>query len=68
MVSGDPQNTEKKPSGKKNKRPSRKEQSDRFIQTAQELEVNEDSEAFNRAFDVIVKPSFSAHPKDDDGS
>jgi hypothetical protein len=68
MVSGDLQNTEKKPPRKKSKKLSQKEQSDRFIQTAQELEANEDSEAFNRVFDEIVKPSLSARPKDDDGS
>jgi len=68
MVSGDPQNTKQNPSRKKKKKLSQKEQSDRFIQTAQELEVNEDSEAFNRVFDEVVKPSLSARPKDDDGS
>jgi len=64
-VSGDPPNTSPKPTGKKAKKLSQKEQSERFIETARELESDESGKAFNLAVDKIVKPTANrSHPSD----
>lgn len=50
------------PKGKKAKpkpKLSDKEQSERFIEAARELGVDESGEEFQRAFDKIVKPKTS---------
>ncbi|RWE78582.1 MAG: hypothetical protein E5W28_01560 [Mesorhizobium sp.] len=58
MASGDPQNTARKPSGKKAGKLSQKEQSERFKQTARELEADETGEAFERALRRVgIKPA-----------
>lgn len=54
MASGDPQNTARKPTGKKAKKLSQKEQSERFKETARELGVDESGEAFERAINVVL--------------
>lgn len=55
MASGDRAATSpKKPSGKKKKPLSQKEQSERFIQTARELEADENSEAFAHAIERVL--------------
>lgn len=57
MASGDPQNTAPKPKGSgggKAEKLSQKEQSERFKQTARELDVDETGESFERALKVIV--------------
>lgn len=54
MASGDRPNTARKPSGKKAKPISQKEQSERFKQTARELEADESGEAFERAISSIL--------------
>jgi hypothetical protein len=56
MVSGDPPNTGRKPSGKKAKPLSQKEQSERFKETARKLEADETGEAFERVLDKIANP------------
>lgn len=56
MVSGDPQNTAPKPSGRKAKKLSQKEQSERFMETARELDVDESGKAFERAAGAILPP------------
>ena len=61
MVSGDPQNTSRKPSGKKGKRLSQKEQSERFRETARTLEVDESGEAFESALRRIIPTSGQDH-------
>lgn len=51
------------PKGKKAKpktKLSDKEQSERFIETARELGVDESGEAFDKAFDRVVKPGKAA--------
>ncbi len=55
MASGDPPNTAPKPSGKKAKRLSQNEQSERFKETARELEVDESGEAFERAIKALIR-------------
>ncbi len=57
MASGDPPNTARKPSGKKATKLSQKEQSERFKETARELEASEDADLFERALDVVLKPN-----------
>ena len=54
MASGAPQNTARKPTGKKAKRLSQKEQSERFKEAARELEVDESGEAFECALDRVL--------------
>ena len=54
MVSGDPPNTARKPSGKKAKPLSQKEQSERFKETARELNVDESGEAFEKAMQKVL--------------
>ena len=56
MASGDRPNTAPKPSGKKTKPLSQKEQSERFKEAARELEVDESGEAFDAATKVILRP------------
>lgn len=57
MASGDHQDTSRsaKPAGKKAKKLSQKEQSERFIETARELEADENGEKFEAAISVVVK-------------
>lgn len=55
MVSGDPQSTARKPTGKKATRLSQKEQSERFRETARELDVDETGGAFERATGILLK-------------
>lgn len=59
MASDDRQNTSQKPSGKKAKPLSQKEQSERFKATALDLESDETGEAFERALHSIMRPSKS---------
>jgi hypothetical protein len=54
MASGDHPNTARKPSGKKAKKLSQKEQSERFKETARELGADENGEAFKRAIETIL--------------
>ncbi len=54
MASGDPPNTARKPTGKKAKKLSQKEQSERFKETARELEVDESGEAFGHVLDKLL--------------
>ena len=61
MASGDPPNTAQKPSGKKAKKLSQKEQSERFTEAARELQAGEDSLLFEQALGRIL-PN---HPKVD---
>jgi hypothetical protein len=56
MVSGKPQNTAPKPSGKKAGKLSQKEQSERFKEAAHELEADESGEIFERAIDRLLPP------------
>lgn len=57
MASGDRAATNpKKPSGKKAKPLSQKEQSERFIQTARELGADEEGDLFEHAVKGIIKP------------
>ncbi len=56
MASGDRPNTARKPSGKKANPLSQKEQSERFKETARELEADESGKAFERAMGVLIKP------------
>jgi len=53
-VSGDLQNTSLKPTGKKAKKLSRKEQSELFVETARKLESDESGSAFDNAIGVIL--------------
>lgn len=54
MASGDPPNTARKPSGKKAKKLSQKEQSERFKGAARELESDESGDAFERAISRVL--------------
>ena len=56
MVSGDPPNTARKPSGKKAKPISQKEQSERFREAARTLNAEEDGRAFDRAVGMVMPP------------
>jgi hypothetical protein len=57
MASGDHQDTSQgpKPTGKKAKKLTQKEQSERFIEAAREIEVDESDEAFDRALRRILR-------------
>lgn len=55
MGSGNPQSTSPKPTGKKAKKLTQKEQSERFIEAARKLEVDETGEAFEQAMSQVVK-------------
>lgn len=57
MASGDQANTNRKPSGKKAKKLTQKEQSERFIETARELDVDETGPTFERAVFAVIAPS-----------
>lgn len=57
MASGDPPNIDRKPTGKKAKALSPKEQSERFRQTARDLESDESGEAFEKAIGRVLKPN-----------
>ena len=46
----------KKPTGKKKKKLSQKEQSERFIKTARELETDESGDSFEEAISKITSP------------
>jgi hypothetical protein len=54
MVSGDPPNTARKPSGKKAKPLSQKEQSERFKEAARLLDADETGGAFERAIKKVL--------------
>jgi len=54
MASGDHQNTDRKPPGKKAGKLSQKEQSERFKQIARELEADESGEAFEKAMRKVL--------------
>lgn len=45
-----------KPSGRKSRKLSQKEQSGRFIETARELGTDESGDAFDHAVEVMLKP------------
>jgi len=55
MASGDQANTNRKPSGKKAKKLSQKEQSERFVETAQELSSDETGQAFEKVITIITR-------------
>lgn len=54
MASGDHPNTAPKPSGKKAKPLSQKEQSERFKETARELEADESGKSFEDAVGRVL--------------
>ena len=58
MASGDHQDTSQspKPTGKKAKKLTQKEQSERFIETARELGIADSDKPFTRAIDGIMLP------------
>lgn len=56
MASGDRPNTDRKPPGKKAAKLSQKEQSERFKETARQLDVDESGEAFERAVRGVIRP------------
>lgn len=66
MASGDPPNTGRKPSGKKAKPLSQKEQSERFKETARKLEADESGKPFERALKKIVPPKQGQKPRSSD--
>lgn len=63
MASGKPQNIDQKPSGEKDGKISQKEQSERFIETARKLEIDEDGAAFNDVVNQILDRDRTAKPK-----
>lgn len=54
MASGDHPDTSRKPSGKKTTKLSQKEQSERFKETARELDVDESGDDFDAALRRIL--------------
>lgn len=56
MASGDPQNTSRKPSGKKAEKLSQKEQSERFKETARRLDTDQSGGAFEHAIEAVLPP------------
>ncbi len=58
MASDDPADTaaRPKPIGKKAKKLSQREQSERFIETARTLEADESGERFDKAMRALVPP------------
>jgi hypothetical protein len=56
MASGDRPDTSRKPkpSGKKAKRLSQKEQSERFIETARTVAADSSGKAFDDAIDILI--------------
>ena len=61
MASGDPPNTSPAKGGKR-KPLSQKEQSERFKETARELEVDQSGAEFGRALDRILPPKGTKNP------
>lgn len=59
MASSNQADTNQDAKGKKPKKLSQKEQSERFIETARELGVEEENGAFEQSFSRIVKPASS---------
>jgi hypothetical protein len=59
MASGDPPNTSQKPKPKKAGKLSQKEQSERFKETARNLEVDESGKNFETALRGVLKPRAS---------
>jgi hypothetical protein len=55
MGSGNPQSTSPKPTGKKAKKLTQKEQSERFIEAARKIGVDETGEAFEMAVERMLK-------------
>jgi len=55
MASGDRPNTDRKPSGKKTKALSQEEQSERFKETARELEADESGEGFENLLQKVIE-------------
>lgn len=55
--------TAEKPSGKKTKKLSQEEQSERFKEAARELEVDESGSSFEKATEKIMPPRLK--PQDD---
>lgn len=55
MASGDRPSTARKPPGKKATKLSQKEQSERFKETARELEADESGSAFEASLEPILK-------------
>lgn len=62
MASGDHPNTARKPSGKKAKPLSQKEQSRRFVEMAKELEADETGGDFERAAGILLKSKKKPDP------
>lgn len=56
MGSGDRPSTDPKPSGKKRKRLSQKEQSERFKEAARQFDADDSGNAFDNAIRVILPP------------
>lgn len=56
MATGDRPNTAPKPSGKKTKKLSQKEQSERFKEAAREVEADESGGKFEKALTQMIKP------------
>lgn len=54
MASGDHPDTSPKPSGKKAKKLSQKEQSERFKEAAREIEAAEGSGNFEKIIDILL--------------
>jgi hypothetical protein len=54
MASGDRPNTARKPSGKKGKKLSQKEQSERFKETARKLDADESGKPFEKAIKGLL--------------
>lgn len=54
MASGDRPNTDRKPSGKKAKPLSQEEQSERFKETARQLEADESGKSFEKTISIIL--------------
>ncbi len=55
MATGDRPNTAPKPGGKKTKKHSQKEQSERFKETARDLEIDENMTGpFEKAISILV--------------
>ncbi len=53
----------KKPAPRRKRKPSDKEQYERFRQAVRELGTDESEEAFERAFKTVVAPKRKTHPK-----
>ncbi len=62
MASGNHQDTSEKPSGKKAKKLSQKEQSERFIETVRELGIEESDERFELVAQSILSRPHKKNP------